>query len=336
MAKKRLSRQQVLRIKKSQKNKSAQAYKNENPPTDETGLGGEQTGRIMTHFGQQVMVESLNKPHTITQRCHVRGNVEALVTGDYVTWRAGKNTGVVTSLLSRKSLLSRQDSYGGHKLIAANIDQIAIVFAPEPEPFANLIDRYLVVAEQNHLTPIIILNKTDLLHKNQALEKKINAMLKIYQALNYPIIKTSSIESQGTQHLMHQLKEKVSIFVGQSGVGKSSLINQLLPGASLKVGSLSKGKAKGTHTTTAAQLLHFPNGGDLIDSPGIREFGLDALSADDLAYGFKEMQPYLGRCQFRNCQHQNETGCAIEQAVIEGHIHPQRYQSYRDILNSFS
>ncbi len=340
MAKKRLTQQQILRIKKSQKSKSAQTTQMQALSFDEAGLGIEQTGRIITHFGQQVVIEKMDSAEPITQRCHVRGNVEALVTGDHVTWRAADTsgtdtTGIVTSLLPRHSLLSRQDPHGGNKLIAANIDQLIIVIAPEPEPFANLIDRYLVAAEINHFTPIIVMNKTDLLHKDKALESKINSMLAIYQKLGYSVIEASSIAQEGTQLLTNQLKDKISIFVGQSGVGKSSLINRLLPDAALKVGELSKGKAKGTHTTTAAQLLHLPEGGEIIDSPGIREFGLDALSADDLAYGFKEMKPYLGQCKFRNCLHQNEAGCAIEQAVKNETVYPERYQSYRDIFNSF-
>jgi ribosome biogenesis GTPase len=162
----------------------------------------------------------------------------------------------------------------------------------------------------------------------------MDKLLGIYPPIGYQVLEASSETLDGLKPLKALLKDKTSVFVGQSGVGKSSLINVLLPGVDIKVSELSRGKAKGVHTTTTAKLFHFPDGGNLIDSPGIREFGLWHMSREQVAEGFIEFRPFLGNCKFRNCQHQSEPGCAIQKALEQGDISPQRMDSFISIAHS--
>jgi len=213
--------------------------------------------------------------------------------------------------------------------VAANIDQTIIVIAPLPEPFANLIDRYLVAAEQYQLAPVILMNKSDLLcdDNRQAMED----LLSIYRDIGYPVLMVSSKTGAGMDTLKTLLDDKTPVFVGQSGVGKSALINTLLPDANTQVGELSEARDKSRHTTTSAPLYHFPGGGDIIESPGIREFHLEHLDHDTLLNGFIEFRPFLGHCKFRDCRHDQEPGCKLKQAVEDGHIDPARMESYWQI-----
>jgi ribosome biogenesis GTPase len=276
MAKRKLTRRQSWRIQKIQDERAARASKKDtaiDQQLDSSDLGPEQHGLIISHFGRTVDVEATEGPQQGTiLRCHMRTNLGQLVTGDRVIWREGKETGVVVAKLDRKSELLRPNPYGEMKPVAANIDFIVITVAVEPTPHANLIDRYLVAAELSDIEPVILLNKTDLLNAEN--REKIEAMLQRYRDIDYQVLLASSSEEEGLTQLKDSLDQRISVFVGQSGVGKSSLINTLLPGIDLKVGELSAQTKKGRHTTTTARLFHFPDGGDLIDSPGIREFGL--------------------------------------------------------------
>ena len=268
-----------------------------------------------------------------SQRCHLRANLEGLVTGDRVVWCEGDPVGVVVAQLDRDNVLSRPDPYGKLKPVAANIDQILLVIAPYPEPHANLIDRYLVAAELVEIEPVILLNKTDLLADDPALQQQMDELLAIYPTLGYRVLYTF-IKDRGLEELHNALRERTSVFVGQSGVGKSSLVNVLLPDADLRVGALSESTQKGTHTTTTAQLFHLDGGGSLIDSPGIREFGLWHMTKEQVEQGFRELQPLLGTCKFRDCQHQQEPGCAVLGAVEAGDISARRMDSFRRIVAS--
>ncbi len=333
MSKRKLTRQQAWRVEKIQEERARRAARRQAGIDDalEGGdLGPEREGLIVAHFGTQVAVES--QPGQ-SLRCHLRANLEGLVTGDRVVWREGDPTGVVVAQLERDSVLSRPDPYGKLKPVAANIDQILLVIAPYPEPHANLIDRYLVAAETVGIEPVIMLNKMDLLDSDEDLRASIENLLSIYPKLEYRILHTSTKQG-GLDELFDALKEKTSVFVGQSGVGKSSLINALLPEAELRVGALSENTLKGTHTTTTAQLFHLPCGGRLIDSPGIREFGLWHMTKEQVEQGFREFRPFLGSCKFRDCQHQQEPGCAILAAVESGEISETRLESYRHIVAS--
>jgi ribosome biogenesis GTPase len=241
--------------------------------------------------------------------------------------------GVVVAQIPRESELCRPDSQGKLKPVAANIDQIIVVIAPYPEPHRNLIDRYLIAAEATRIEPVLLLNKTDLLTKDEALKQSIEALLSSYTKLGYRTIQTSCKDG-GTVELKAALEAKISVFVGQSGVGKSSLVNMLIPKADLAVGALSVNTQKGTHTTTAAHLSHLNCDGSLIDSPGIREFGLWHLSKEEVEQGFREFRPFLGHCKFRDCQHQQEPECAILAAVANGEISAERMASYRHIIGA--
>ncbi|BAP43056.1 small ribosomal subunit biogenesis GTPase RsgA [Pseudomonas sp. 21LCFQ02] len=337
MAKRQLNRRQNWRIEKIQGERAARAAKRETQALEilEGGdLGPEEFGQVIAHFGVQVEVEAQDGEHRgQTYRCYLRANLPALVTGDKVVWRAGnQGVGVIVAQLPRSTELCRPDSRGLLKPVAANVDLIVIVFAPMPEPHANLIDRYLVAAEHAGIHPLLLLNKADLIDEHNSVV--LNDLLSVYRGLGYPVLEVSAHQGDGMQQLQQQLDGKVSVFVGQSGVGKSSLVNSLLPEVGTRVGPLSEFSGQGTHTTTTARLFHFPGGGDLIDSPGIREFGLVHVSRDDVEAGFIEFNDLLGKCRFRDCKHDREPGCALLNALEQGRIHPQRMHSYRSILAS--
>ena len=240
--------------------------------------------------------------------------------------------GVIVAQLPRKTELCRPDSRGQLKPVAANVDMIVIVFAPMPEPHANLIDRYLVAAEHAGIRPLLLLNKADLIDDQNA--PALNALLAVYRQLGYPVLEVSAHHGDGMQQLQAQLDGHISVFVGQSGVGKSSLVNSLLPEVNLRVGPLSEVSGQGTHTTTTARLFHFPGGGELIDSPGIREFGLGHVSRADVEAGFIEFNDLIGTCRFRDCKHDREPGCALLMALEDGRVQQQRMNSYRSIIAS--
>ena len=337
MAKRQLSRRQSWRIEKIQEERAARAAKRESRAVEELeggDLGPEQHGLVIAHFGVQVEVEALEGELAgQVCRCHLRANLPALVTGDRVVWRAGnQGIGVIVAQLPRSSELCRPDMRGVLKPVAANVDQIVIVFAPLPEPHANLIDRYLIAADHAGIRPLLLMNKADLVDEGNA--AKLDALLDVYRALDYPLLEVSAHNGNAMDDLRAALDGRVSVFVGQSGVGKSSLVNALLPGVDLRVGALSELTGKGTHTTTTARLFHFPGGGELIDSPGIREFSLGHVTRADVEDGFVEFRDLIGRCRFRDCKHYREPGCALLNALEEGRIHPQRLASYRHILAS--
>jgi len=333
MSKRKLSRQQAWRIEKIQGERAKRAARRDTDAQEALSggeLGPEQDGLVVAHYGTQVAVES--EPGN-SQRCHLRANLEGLVTGDRVVWCEGDPMGVVVAQRERHSVLSRPDPYGKLKPIAANIDQILLVIAPFPEPHANLIDRYLVAAEAVGIEPVILLNKMDLLAADALLRAAMDELLAIYPTIGYRVLHTSITDS-GLVELHSALRARTSVFVGQSGVGKSSLVNVLLPDADIRVGALSESTQKGTHTTTTAQLLHLNCGGTLIDSPGIREFGLWHMSRAQVEQGFREFRALLGTCKFRDCQHEHEPGCAILDAAQCGAISATRLDSYRRIVAS--
>jgi len=345
MAKRKLTRQQKWRVEKIQAERAERAQRKEKEISSRLNnneLGPEQEGRVMAHFGVQVEVEAIEPPHSIV-RCHLRANLGSLVTGDKVIFRvpvdeAGNEQenaeGVVGAVLPRQSELSRPNMHGDIKPVAANIDYIVLVVACEPEAYANLIDRYLVAAENCNITPIILLNKIDLL--DEVSRKKMENLLSPYQELGYKVMELSAVQEDSLNEFKQWLVDKTCVFVGQSGVGKSSLIQTLLPEQELRVGSLSHAKKKGKHTTTTARLYHFPAGGDLIDSPGIREFGLWHMDEDQVLYGFTEIRQFEGMCKFRDCKHQQEPGCAILKALEDGQISQERFESYQRILNTLT
>jgi ribosome biogenesis GTPase len=337
MSKRKLTRRQAWRIEKIQTERQTRAARRDVTTSEqmsEGGLGPEQHGLIITHYGTQVLVEATEGELAgQAQRCHFRSNLGSLVTGDRVVWHAGNPLGVVVAVLPRASELSRPDPHGDMKTVAANIDRIVIVIAPYPEPHAVLIDRYLVAASAIGIEPVLLINKIDSV--DEATQAKVTLLEKTYRDLGYTVLRASTHTGEGLAALKQFLADFTSVFVGQSGVGKSSLVNALLPAANLRVGALSE-RQLGSHTTTNAQLFHFPDGGDLIDSPGIREFGLWHMDAEDVLEGFIEFRPFIGHCKFRDCSHRHEPGCAILQALAEAKISPGRMDSYRFILSTLN
>jgi len=268
-------------------------------------------------------------------RCVTRTNLGSIVAGDIVTWRAGnKLSGVIESRSNRRSILERQDNFGRLKAVAANIDQMLIVIAAEPSPQGMLIDRYLVAAELMQIDAALVLNKIDLVNASNC--EPLDTLLGRYQNLGYSTAKILSSRHQRAQldELSPLIENNTSIVVGQSGVGKSSLINALLPEANLPVGSLSRNTGEGMHTTTQARLFHLPSGGRLIDSPGIRDFGLWHINAEQLPFGYIEIAETAALCKFRNCQHLKEPGCAVRQGIESGEISIERLNSFLETRNA--
>lgn len=338
MSKRKLSRRQAWRVEKIHKERTDRALKKEDKiaqQLDSSELGPEQQGLIISHYGKQVDVEALDDEYSgQIFRCHLRTHLGQLVTGDKVIWRKGKEQGVVVAVLPRTSELQRPTNHGELKPVAANIDRIVITFAIEPQPFSNLIDRYLVASELSDITPILLLNKSDLITESN--KDEIDTLINRYTAIGYEVLTASTSLEHGMQALHDKLDGCTSVFVGQSGVGKSSLVNSLLPGVDIKVGELSDLTRKGKHTTTTAKLFHIPSGGDLIDSPGIREFALWHLEESKIINGFKEFLPFLGMCKFRDCKHISEPQCALLKAIEDKHISESRMESYRRIVNSLN
>ena len=330
MTKRRLSKQQQIRIRQRQKQ---QLEKGAGTDKEDIGAasGTQQSGIVTCHFGQQLEVEVLEGPQRGRLfRCYQRANLPPLVCGDQVVFAVDdEETGVVTGQEQRRNVFSRPNASGQLKPVAANIDLVLVVLAPRPQPFLNLLDRYLVAIESLHLTPLIIVNKADLLNGDS--ESVINTVQLLYPKLGYSVHTVSAHQGSGLDSLKHALAGKTAAIVGQSGVGKSSLVNALSPDLQAEVGALSESTDKGTHTTTAARLFHL-DGFDLIDSPGIREFHLWHISPQQLLEGFIEFRPHLGHCKFRDCSHHSEPGCALRAAVDDGEISAARMESYFHIL----
>jgi ribosome biogenesis GTPase len=289
-----------------------------------SGEGEDSNGIIIARFSNAAIVMDENND---VHRCHLRPNLAHLVAGDRVLWQKNEQGGVVSTQLERQSEIKRPDVRGQLKAVAANVDLIVIVIAPEPEPFGNLIDRYLVAAYLAGIDTVIALNKSDLVATN----KESRALLKRYEIIGHTVIETGP-DDQSTSALNDLLGDQTAVFVGQSGVGKSSMINRLIPDQELRVGALSESVLKGKHTTTTTEVFLRPEGGLIIDSPGIREFGLQHVAPEDVAPGFKEFHPFIDHCKYRDCRHLVEQGCAVLAALEAGSISKERYDSFVNIV----
>ena len=334
MSGRRLNRRQIERIRQLHEKRRQKAARRSSQHAEEllgqSSLGSEQTGLVIANYGPTLIVEDDNGG---LQRCALRQNLGAAVCGDRVVWQAsGEGEGVVTAIEVRRSLLSRPDYSNRLKPVAANLDQVAVVVAPRPALNEYLIDRYLIAVTTIDVTALLVLNKIDILDADELAE--LAARLATYRRIGYPLLYASTRAAHGLDALREHLKQRTSILVGQSGVGKSSLIKALLPDREIRIQALSQATGHGTHTTTTSTLYHLPNGGDLIDSPGVRSFDLGKLEPAALERGFIEFVPYLGQCKFSNCSHRTEPECAIVAAVNQGKIDERRLQSYHQIRES--
>jgi len=281
------------------------------------------TGQVITQHGATAIVED---DQGKLYHCKIRRTLGRLVCGDKVQFQTeNDDSAVVIALEQRSSVLERPLNNGQSRLVAANITHIVVVMAVAP-PFSEaLIDRYLVIAELMRIQPIIVLNKTDLLDAQS--HASTMKLLACYVDAGYTVLETSVKDEHGLDTLCEQLQSHTSILVGQSGVGKSSLVKALLPDIEIKIGAL-KNTLHGRHTTSTSVLYRLPNGGKLIDSPGVRDFGVWHLEANQLARGYREFTKWLDQCRFSNCSHTHEPGCAVHAAADQGDINPDRYQRY--------
>lgn len=338
--KRKLTEQQTRRIEKQQKTQQI---------LDNDHL---MNGVVVANFGKQLEVQAISLPNIIPSqpiptagepipfwqtielhsiwRCHTRTNLPLIATGDKVRFIADPNTGLgrIEAIYDRHNIINRPDRYHKLKPIASNVDILAIVFAPLPLPSAQLIDRYLVACHYSNIQPLLILNKADLLADSQ--HQFAEQLLNDYQQLGYQTLITQS--DGDLSQLTEQLSHKTVIFAGQSGVGKSSLTNHLLPNANQLVNEISTISQLGQHTTTTSRLLAFNptdlTQGAIIDTPGIREYGLWHLSPNDILSGFIELAPLAHQCHFRDCKHTQQTpNCALWQAVNEQQILARRVEN---------
>jgi len=294
-----------------------------------------QRGRVLTARGLSSVVQA--EDGTIFQ-CATRRLLKSLdsderhviVTGDRIWFRTvNEQEGMIERIEPRKGLLCR-NSQGRRHILAANVQQLLIVVsAAEPQLKPNLIDRMLISAEQGRLPAIICINKSDLIDPAE-----LQPLLGVYSQLGYQVLLLSARTGRGVDRLKKILAGKETAVAGQSGVGKSSLLNVVEPGLGLKVSTVSEENQKGRHTTTSATLYPLSQGGWIVDTPGIRQFELWSLQAAEIAGYFREFRPFLNRCRFPNCTHSHEADCAIKDAVADQYLDARRYESYLHLLDA--
>jgi ribosome biogenesis GTPase len=312
MAKRRLSQQQKQRIRAAQS-----AY---------TQSDAHRQGLVVSHQGGRILVEL--EPGELID-CKIKSNLGSIVCGDQVAIETSdKQEHRVMAILPRDNLLQRVDGFGQVRAVAANISQLLVCLALAPEPNLFLLDQYLLSAEQQNIEAAILVNKIDLLDEY----KDPFGIERIYRPLGYSVLGTSVKSGQGMEQFRQMLRDQLSVLSGVSGVGKSSLTQWLLPDETIKIASISEANEEGRHTTRTSRLYHLSGGGDLIDTPGVRGFSPFVDSKRPLAHGFREILEYSAGCRFHNCQHLDEPGCAVVEAVRAEAIEPSRYQNYVKIL----
>ncbi len=321
MAKKKLTDQQKKRIQENQQQKIDQSQDN-----------------INSDIGQVIAVQrkaAQIKFKSNILKVKIRKTLESIVCGDKVVFeKTESGEQVISAILPRSSVLARNSYKQKLKLIAANIDLVVIVVSLIPEPNYELLDRYLLVCETNQIEPLIVLNKIDL-DSNEASILQAQDRLKLYQDIGYTLINTSVKSGFNVNRFENYLMGKLSTLVGQSGVGKSSIIKYLVPDQEILIGQISE-KQHGRHTTSASYLYDLEKGGQVIDTPGIRDFALGDFDLSELIQGFIEFKQFIGFCKFSNCTHTNEPNCAIKQAVSDNKISQYRYDNFIKIFSSVS
>lgn len=276
-------------------------------------------GLVVASYGKRYGVEL---DDGIQVSCVTRGKKNDLACGDRVEVKmTDTHEGVVEKLHSRSSLLFRSNAYKT-KILASNVTQVIIVLATTPSFYEALLNRCLIAAEAAKIKALIVLNKCDLADNTEAMK-----LLSIYQNLGYQVQPLSA--KNDIAPLKQWLKNQTSVLVGQSGMGKSTIVNALLPNSAVRTQEVSTVLDSGKHTTTAAHLYHLDLDSDLIDSPGLQEFGLNHLNIEELEHAFIEFRPFLGKCRFNNCKHLHEPDCAVISAVESGKVSPVRLAFYQ-------
>lgn len=282
---------------------------------------------VIVNFGRHMIVEAGDGSQI---ECIPRNRKIRPVCGDRVHFSVDDGLRTVDEVLPADTIMQRADARGRLLPLAANFDLLLVMLAIEPAPDPYLVDKYLVAAEDMRVNAVIALNKTDLVRENDTAAPPLTE----FARLDYPVIQLSVHGGEGMDTLHALLQDHVSIVVGQSGVGKSSLVERLVPAEDIRVGAISEASREGRHTTTATRLYHLPSGGDLIDSPGIRDLTLQPIAAGRLAWCFREFRQPAEQCRFANCRHVREPDCGVKTAVEDGTIAERRYRSYRRLLNA--